>query len=188
MNFSASPHFDAALAIPLRPESSGGEPMRWFWVDRFVEFESGQYARSVKSVSLSEEHMHDHFPGFAVMPSSLILEGLAQTGGILLGEKNKFEHIVILAKIPKAEFHGWAVPGDTLTYTAKLISDHQDGGSVECTAHVGDRLVTEAEIVFVHLDQSDPNLGSIDQKNFVFSMGLLDVMDVGKAGDGPPPG
>ena len=130
--------------------------------------------------------MHDHFPGFAVMPTSLILEGLAQTGGILLGEKHNFDHIVILAKIPKAEFHSWAVPGDTLTYTANLVNAHEAGGSVECTAHVGDRLVTTAEIVFVHLDQSDPELGAIDQKNFVFSMNLLGILDVGKAGDGPP--
>ncbi len=84
--------------------------MRWFWIDRFVEFESGKCAKAVKNVSLAEEHLHDHFPGFAVMPGSLMIEGMAQTGGILLGEMNQFEHIVILAKVPKCTFHSWAVP------------------------------------------------------------------------------
>ena len=158
--------------------------MRWFWIDRFIEFESGVRAKAVKNVTLAEEHLHDHFPGFAVMPGSLILEGLAQTGGILLGQKHDFEHIVILAKVPKITFHSWACPGDTLVYTANLVESRDEGGSVECSAHVGDRLVAEAEIVFVHLDQSDPELGKVDQKNFVFSMNLLGILDVGRAGDG----
>lgn len=158
--------------------------MRWFWIDRFIEFESGVRARAVKNVTLAEEHLHDHFPGFAVMPGSLMLEGMAQTGGILLGETHGFKHIVILAKVPKAVFHGWVVPGDTIVYTATLQEARTEGGSVECVAHVGERLVAEAEIVFVHLDQSDPELGKVDQKNFVFSMNLLGILDVGRAGDG----
>lgn len=158
--------------------------MRWFWIDRFTEFESGSHAKAVKNVSLSEEHMHDHFPGFSVMPGSLMIEGLAQTGGILLGEKNDFKYAVILAKVPKVTFHSWATPGDSLVYTARLLDDRDEGGTVECTAHVGDRLVAEGEIVFAHLDPSDPTLGAIDQKNFVFSMNLLGILEVGKAGDG----
>jgi 3-hydroxyacyl-[acyl-carrier-protein] dehydratase len=158
--------------------------MRWIWIDRFVEFESGVQARAVKNVTYAEDHLHDHFPGFPVMPASLMVEGMAQTGGILLGEKNAFRHIVILAKVPKVRFHSWVCPGDSLVYSAKLVEARDEGGSVECTAHVGDRLVAEAEIVFVHLDQNDPELGAIDQKNFVFSTNLLSVLDVGKAGDG----
>lgn len=158
--------------------------MRWIWIDRFIEFESGSHAVAVKNLTLAEDHLHDHFPGFAVMPGSLMLEGMAQTGGILLGEVNRFERIVILAKVPKITFHSWACPGDTLIYTAKLVDAREEGGSVECTAHVGDRLVAEAEIVFVHLDQSDPKYAAIDQKEFVFSSNLMRVLDVGRAGDG----
>ena len=108
--------------------------MRWYWIDKFVEFESGSYARAVKNVTLAEEHLHDHFPGFPVMPGSLMVEGMAQTGGILLGEKFEFEHIVILAKVPKMTFHSWACPGDSLIYHAKLIDAKEEGGSVEVTA------------------------------------------------------
>lgn len=159
--------------------------MRWFWIDKFVEFESGVRARAIKNVSLAEEHLHDHFPGFPVMPGSLMLEGMAQTGGILLGETHDFEHIVILAKVPKVTYHSWAQPGDQLSYEATLEDAREEGGMVTCTAKVGDRLVAEAEIVFAHVDQSAAGPGGgADQKNFVFELGLLDVLEVGKGGDG----
>ena len=159
--------------------------MRWFWIDKFVEFESGVRAQSIKNVTLSEEHLHDHFPGFPVMPGSLMLEGMAQTGGILLGETHNFKHIVILAKVPKVTYHSWAQPGDTLTYEATLEDVREEGGMTTCTAKVGDRLVAEAEIVFAHVDESAAGPGQgADQKNFVFELGLLDILEVGKGGDG----
>ena len=104
--------------------------MRWFWIDRFTEFVSGSHAKAVKTVTLAEEHLHDHFPGFAIMPGSLIIEGLAQTGGILLGETEDFQRVVILAKVPKVTFHSWALPGDSLTYEARLVDVREEGGSV----------------------------------------------------------
>ncbi len=158
--------------------------MRWYWIDRFIEFESGKRARAVKNVSLAEEHLHDHFPGFPVMPGSLMIEGMAQTGGILLGEHYKFEYNVILAKVPKVTFHSWACPGDQLIYTAVLQDARVEGGSVKVTAEVGERLVADAEIMFVHLNSDDPQLSRIDQKNFVFRMNLMDILTVGKAGTG----
>jgi 3-hydroxyacyl-[acyl-carrier-protein] dehydratase len=158
--------------------------MRWIWIDRFLEFESGTRARAVKNVTLAEEHLHDHFPGFPVMPGSLMIEGMAQTGGILLGEMNGFEHIVILAKVPKCVFHGWVEPGDTLIYEATLLDARSEGGSVACTARVGERLVAEAEILFAHVDPQSEEVRGIDQKSFVFNSGLMQVFQVGKAGTG----
>ena len=156
--------------------------MRWYWVDKFIEFNSGVSAKAVKNVSLAEEHLHDHFPGFPVMPGSLMIEGMAQTGGILLGEHNDFEHNVILAKVPKVEFHSWACPGDQLIYSATLEDARDEGGSVKVAATVEDRLVAEAEIVFVHLSSDDPQLSRIDQKNFVFRMNLLSQISSGTGG------
>ena len=160
--------------------------MRWFWIDRFVEFESGKRAKAIKNVSLAEEHLHDHYPGFPVMPGSLMLEGMAQTGGILLGETHNFEHIVILAKVPKVTYHSWACPGDTLTYSAELMEARKEGGITKVTATCGERLVAEAEIVFIHLDESSGAAipQNVDQKNFVFELGLMSILDVGKAGNG----
>jgi len=69
--------------------------MRWIWIDKFVEFESGKRAVALKNVTLAEEHLHDHFPGAPVMPNSLVIEGIAQTGGLLVGEHSGFEERVI---------------------------------------------------------------------------------------------
>src|SRR5215216_1556181 len=104
--------------------------MRWFWFDRYTEFVSGKHAVGVKNVSLAEEHLHDHFPGAPVMPNTLIIEGLAQTGGLLVAEHGGFVERVILAKIAKARFHFAAVPGDTLEYRTTIDDIQKDGAIV----------------------------------------------------------
>src|SRR5512147_1714652 len=96
--------------------------MRWIWIDKFVDFESGRRAVAVKNVTLAEEHLHDHFPGFPIMPECLMIEAMAQTAGILVGEAKNFQEKVILAKIKKAVFHDFARPGDTLRLSAKIES------------------------------------------------------------------
>jgi 3-hydroxyacyl-[acyl-carrier-protein] dehydratase len=149
--------------------------MRWFWIDRFVEFQSGSHARAIKNVTLSEEHLHDHFPGFPVMPGSLIIEGLAQTGGILLGEVSHFENLIVLAKIPKMAFHSCVCPGDTLSYDVKLLDARDDGGIVECTACVGDRLVAEGEIVFARIPRGGSQ--TLSQESLLATMQMLHVWD-----------
>lgn len=166
--------------------------MRWIWIDKFVEFESGSRATAIKNVTLAEDHLHDHFPGCPLMPNSLIVEGLAQTGGLLVGEVNRFEEKVILAKLPKAVFYFPAVPGDTLRYTAVIESITREGARVTATSHVGSRLQADAEIVFAHLGDGDRARTLFEPKNFVFTMKLLGVFDVGRASDGgrlsEPPG
>ncbi len=127
--------------------------MRWFWIDRYTEFVSGQHATAVKSVSLAEDHLHDHFPGAPLMPNSLVLEGMAQTAGLLVAQNQGFRYEVVLAKVAKVEFHFLARPGDTLVYRAK-IEDAKEGGSfTTVTSHVGDRPQAKAEIFFAHLDR-----------------------------------
>lgn len=160
--------------------------MRWIWIDKFIEFDSGKRAKAIKNVSLAEDHLHDHFPAYPIMPNSLITEGLAQTGGLLVGEVNGFNEKVILAKIPKATFYFPAVPGDQLVYTAVL--DHIDdaGGRVTATSHVHDKLQAEMEIVFVHLRDGTRARNLFEPKNFVFTMKLLGVFDVGRSSDGSP--
>jgi 3-hydroxyacyl-[acyl-carrier-protein] dehydratase len=168
--------------------------MRWIWIDKFIEFESGKRAKAIKNLTLAEEHLHDHFPGFPVMPNSLIVEGLAQTGGLLVGEYNQFKEKVILAKIPAARFHFPAIPGDTLVYTTVIEYIQEHGAMVKATSHVGDRLQAEMEIVFAHLqdDGRTKNKNMFEPKNFVFTMKLLGVFDVGRSSDGSklqePPG
>ena len=79
--------------------------MRWYWLDKFEVFQSGVQAQAIKCISLGEDHMHDHFPFYPVMPHSLVLEGIAQTSGLLICEYYKYKEKVVLAKINKAIFH-----------------------------------------------------------------------------------
>ena len=159
--------------------------MRWYWIDRFVEFESGVRAKAVKNISLAEDHLHDHFANFPMMPQSLVIEGLAQTGGLLVGEYNHFVEKVILAKIPKVCFFSDALPGDTLTYTATIEYVKEEGAMVAATSHKGDQLHAEIEILFSHLNE--PRLeGLFDPENFLRMMRLLGMFDVGHAADGSP--
>jgi len=73
--------------------------MRWMWLDRFVEFIRGERSIAIKNVSLTEEPLSDYLPGFPVLPCSLIVEGLAWTGGILANEHRGFRERMVLAKV-----------------------------------------------------------------------------------------
>ncbi len=159
--------------------------MRWYWIDRFIEFESGRSAKAVKNVSLAEEHVHDHFPYYPMHPNSLVLEGLAQTGGLLVCEQTGFTQKVVLAKVPKARFHMQAVPGDRLVYSTTIEYVRSEGAMISGTSHCGDDLHAEVEIVFAHLN--DPSLGSLfDPATFLRMMRLLGAYEVGRAADGGP--
>jgi 3-hydroxyacyl-[acyl-carrier-protein] dehydratase len=154
--------------------------MRWIWIDKFLEFRSGQFARAIKNITLAEEHLHDHFPGYPVMPASLILEGLAQAGGILVGEAGGFAEKVILAKIPRAEFLGVACAGDQLIYEVSLTNLNSQGAIVAAKAFLGGELLVDAEIVFAHLDNSRANQ-IFGPKNFVFTQQMLSILDLARA-------
>src|SRR5690606_39604980 len=99
---------------------------RWLWIDRSLEWERSARCVAVKNVTAAEDVLHDHFPAQhgrpaqPVMPNTLIIEGFAQTAGILVGHANDFREKVILAKIGKALFTTAARPGDQLCYTATI--------------------------------------------------------------------
>ena len=149
--------------------------MRWIWIDRFAEFESGRRAVAIKNVSLAEDHLHDHFPDFPVMPASLMIEGMAQTAGILVGEARAFREKVILAKIKRALFQSLVRPGDTLRYEAEIEQLTDSAASTVGRISVGDELVGEVDIVFSHIDQ---NMSGLDfpEENFVFTENFMSLL------------
>lgn len=160
--------------------------MRWYWIDRFLEFESGRYAKAVKNVSLAEDHLHDHFPGYPVMPNSLVIEGLAQTGGLLVCEHNRFREKVVLAKVPKVTFYGIARPGDTLTYTATLCDIGEGGAMVVATSHRNGVLQAEMELVFAHLNGEHQDKTLYEPGDYFKMMRMLRAYEIGHAADGSP--
>ncbi len=162
--------------------------MRWFWIDRFSEFVCGESATAVKNVSLAEEYLHDHFDGYPIMPNSLVIEGMAQTSGLLVSQIHDFEALVVLAKIGKARFQGHALPGDSLTYHTKIEQMHRDGAMATVTSHIGDRPHGEIEVFFAHLDNGAENGGPVrrlfESKDMLRWLRVLGVFDVGRHPDG----
>ena len=127
--------------------------MRWFWIDRFDSFQSGSEATAVKNVALDEEALDYYCPGYPYLPSTLIIEGLAQLGGILVSEHFEFRKRVVLAKVAKAEFYRPATPGDQLRYHAVLESAQDDGAMVTCTSHIGEQPQADVQLMFAFLDE-----------------------------------
>ena len=160
--------------------------MRWFWIDRYTEFVSGERAVAVKNVTMAEEHIHGYMPGYPIMPASLVVEGVAQTGGLLVGEYNAFQERVVLAKLGKAVFHSDAVPGDTLTYTTVVQDIQPDGAIVHGTSHIGDRLHAELEIVFAHLDDRFAGVDLFDPADFLAMLRSFAIYDIGRKPNGDP--
>jgi 3-hydroxyacyl-[acyl-carrier-protein] dehydratase len=163
--------------------------MRWIWIDRFVSFESKTAARAVKNLSMAEDFFEQHLPGYPIMPACFILEGLAQTGGILVGEANDFKEKVVLAKITSARFTREALAGETLLYDVAIVTLRPEGASVAGKVYAlppgavsmepSGTPIAEAEIFFAHLDQSRSQQIFGDH-NFVFSGELKHLLGLAK--------
>lgn len=160
--------------------------MRWYWIDRFVEFEHSRRAVAIKNVALSEEQLVGYMPGFPIMPASLIIEALAQTGGILVGEHNLFRQRVVLAKVSSAKFDGLAFPGDTLRLTAEAESIQADGAMVKGSCSAGERNLAEIELFYAHLDDDKFSGELFNPAEFMAMLRLLRLYDVGRKEDGSP--
>ncbi len=149
--------------------------MRWIWIDRILEFEPGKRALTVKNISLAEEHLHDHWDGCPIMPASLMIEGMAQTGGILVGQVCNFEHDVVLAKISKAEFDGVAGPGDQLTYEATLENLADEAASIRGMVRKNGQEFGRIDIIFSHANNS---LSGVElPEGFVFTGAFQRMVD-----------
>jgi 3-hydroxyacyl-[acyl-carrier-protein] dehydratase len=141
--------------------------MRWIWIDKFIEFTPRTSATTVKNVTLAEEHLHDLYPDFPIVPHSLIVEGFAQTAGILVGEARNFSEKVILAKVSRATFHRLVRPGDTASTS----------GQVTC----GGDSVADIEMMFSHIDQNMAGL-EFPEHNFVFTEQFTELLKAYRAG------
>lgn len=161
--------------------------MRWMWIDRVVELVPRERLVAIKNVSLAEEHLHDHFPAsgarpaMPIMPASLILEGMAQTAGILVGHAEGFREKVILAKVSRAEFSREVGPGDQLWYTATIKTLSEVGASTEGVVELaepggsGRSEIGRIDLMFSHLDQNMAGQ-SFPEHNFVFSEGFRTLL------------
>lgn len=118
-------------------------------VDRVIAMDEGKSITAIKNVTMNEMCFIGHFPGEPVMPGVLILEGMAQTGGILacLSEPSLMGKLVYFAGVDKARFRRIVYPGDQMVY--KLETVKQKGRLIKMAGrtYVDEQLVTEAELM-----------------------------------------
>ncbi|MBQ1454598.1 MAG: beta-hydroxyacyl-ACP dehydratase [Thermoguttaceae bacterium] len=161
--------------------------MNWYWIDRYEEFVSGKRARSVKVITRAEEHLQDHYPYHPVMPMSLMIEGLAQTAGLLIHEAKNFEKKVILGKVPKLKLTTTEqVPGDVLYYDVEVDYIHDEGSMVSVSVMKNNKQIGTGTLVFAHLGEgfeSKELYGPEDLQDLIRGFG---VYDVGVDADGNP--
>jgi UDP-3-O-[3-hydroxymyristoyl] N-acetylglucosamine deacetylase/3-hydroxyacyl-[acyl-carrier-protein] dehydratase len=122
-------------------------------VDRVVEIVNGEKAVGIKNVTFNDIFFQGHYPGTPIMPGVLIVEALAQLGGLLLSQK--LEHtgkLAVLLSMDKVKMRHAVVPGDQLILEAVTVRVKSRTGHVRCKAFVQDKLTCEAEIKFMLVD------------------------------------
>lgn len=124
--------------------------MRFTLIDRITSIEPGKSISALKNLSLGEEYLGDHFPGFPVMPGVLMVEALVQTGAWLMRYEEDFSFSMVLLKAAKAvKFVNFVSPGRTLKVTAELVGwngaecTFRANGTVDGASAVSARLTLE---------------------------------------------
>jgi 3-hydroxyacyl-[acyl-carrier-protein] dehydratase len=125
--------------------------VRYLLLDRITALEA-ERATALKCVSLADDVFVDHFPGHPVMPGALIVEALAQLGGVLaeaaVRTQGRTDLHALLTMVQRAKFRRMVRPGDRLELETKLVTVSEDGAQVKATATVDGALVGEAELGF----------------------------------------
>lgn len=123
-------------------------------VDRIIEYVPGERAVGIKNVTFNEPHFQGHFPGRPIMPGVLIVEAMAQVGGVVLTQMPDAEGgLFLFAGIDKLRFRRQVVPGDRLVMTVELLwVKRRRFGKMQARAEVDGQLATDGELMFSLVD------------------------------------
>ena len=119
-------------------------------IDRVISMELGKEIFAIKNVSINEPFFPGHFPYYPVMPGVLIVEAMAQTGGILIlsSVPDPENYLTYFMKIDNVKFKHKVLPGDTLVFKCDLISPIRRGiCHMQANAYANGKLVSEAELM-----------------------------------------
>jgi 3-hydroxyacyl-[acyl-carrier-protein] dehydratase len=125
-------------------------------VDKIVEFEEGKQITGIKNVTINEPFFQGHFPGHPIMPGVLIIEAMAQVGGILAFKsdpENAEGKVVYFMGIDKARFRKPVVPGDQVRIVLTVLKQRRAIWKFKGEAFVEDKLVAEAELMATIMDK-----------------------------------
>ena len=123
-------------------------------VDRIIEYVPGKRAVGIKNVTFNEPHFQGHFPGRSIMPGVLIVEAMAQVGGVVLTQMPEAEgRLFLFAGIDKVRFRRQVIPGDQLVMTLELLwVKRRRFGKMQARAEVDGELATDGELMFSLVD------------------------------------
>ncbi|MBE9212500.1 3-hydroxyacyl-ACP dehydratase FabZ [Plectonema cf. radiosum LEGE 06105] len=119
-------------------------------VDRIIDYVPGKQAVGIKNVTFNEPHFQGHFPGQPIMPGVLIVEAMAQVGGVVMTQLPEYEGgLFVFAGIDKVRFHRQVVPGDQLVMNLELLwVKRRRFGKMQGRAEVDGQLAAKGELMF----------------------------------------
>ena len=118
-------------------------------IDRVEDGEAGQWARAIKCVTANEPFFSGHFPGKSIMPGVLIIEAMAQTGGVaLLAQQDSETHLAVIGGVKNVRFIKPVVPGDILELECRITRRRGSIGIAEAAGRVNGNIVATAELTF----------------------------------------
>ena len=117
-------------------------------IDRVVEITRQKRLVALKNVTINEPFFAGHFPGFPIMPGVLVIEAIAQAGGVLLLLEidDRDSKLLVFTGIERAKFRRPVVPGDQLRIEVEVLAWRQNAGRMQGKAYVGDKLACEAVV------------------------------------------
>jgi 3-hydroxyacyl-[acyl-carrier-protein] dehydratase len=153
------------------------------WIDCIVEHEQNSRLVAIKNISLSEDYLHEYvINGKPIVPFSLMIEGVAQTAGVLVGSTSGFREKVILAKITKATLDSDVTAGDCVRYETSIDRIDEQGaatiGLIDRRVGGGDawERIGRVELMFSHIDNNMAGT-EFPEHNFVFSHNFKMILE-----------
>jgi len=139
--------------------------MHFTLLDRILELKPGVSITAVKSLSLAEEYLQDHFPLFPVMPGVLMLEAMTQAGSWLVRVSEDFAHSVVLLKEARnVKYNDFVQPGETLTVTAEIIKQDEATVTLKARGAVDGVEAVSARLVLHRFNRAEgARLGTLEE-------------------------
>jgi 3-hydroxyacyl-[acyl-carrier-protein] dehydratase len=141
--------------------------MRFLLIDRIIEYQRGVSLTAVKSLTLAEEYLADHFPNFPVMPGVLMLESMTQASAWLIRLSEDFAHsVVVLKQATNIKYGQFVEPGQVLTVTTEILGHNDVETKVKAQGTVEGRTCVSARMVLerYNLAQRSPADAAADDE------------------------
>ena len=153
--------------------------MRFTLIDKILELDPGKSIVAVKNLSLAEEYLADHFPGFPVMPGVLMLEAIVQAGAWLIRATNDFEHsLIVLKEARNVKYGSFVTPGTQVLIhaTVSKSSEHETCFRGQVTSN--GTIMVSAKVTLHHFNLADrsPELKAADERIVRYLRGLQSVL------------